>query len=192
MSKAELTKLKIIEKAAELFNSRGYSNTSISDIMQATELKKGGIYNHFKSKEDLVIAAFNFSSNNINQILLDRLSKRKSLLDKLKVFIEVYSNLAQDIPIQGGSPLIKATVECENFKIRDLVKSATNFQLILLRKILNQGISSREISSEIQAEQAAIMILSLLQGASIISRLYRNEKYVDEVGNYIIYLIKNI
>lgn len=190
MSKAELTKLRIIKEAAELFNSRGYSNTSISDIMQATDLKKGGIYNHFKSKEDLVRAAFNYCSHNTSKILLNRLSKEKSLLARLKVFVDLYSDLAQDIPIQGGNPLIKAAIECDNFEIRELVESAANFQLVLLRKIINQGILAKEISSTTQVEQASIMILSLLQGMSLISELYENKKYFDEVEKYVAFLIK--
>ncbi|MEL6164803.1 MAG: TetR/AcrR family transcriptional regulator, partial [Cyanobacteria bacterium J06628_3] len=44
MSKGEETKERILHKAAALFNTRGYAGASISDIMQVTGLKKGGIY----------------------------------------------------------------------------------------------------------------------------------------------------
>ena len=46
MSKAQSTKANIIRQAAELFNQKGYAGSLIADIMQATGLKKGGIYNH--------------------------------------------------------------------------------------------------------------------------------------------------
>lgn len=51
MSKAKETKEKIVKQAAELFNQQGYAGSSISDIMRATRLQKGGIYNHFQSKQ---------------------------------------------------------------------------------------------------------------------------------------------
>jgi AcrR family transcriptional regulator len=51
MSKAKETKEKIIKQAAELFNQQGYLGSSVSDIMRATGLKKGGIYNYFQSKD---------------------------------------------------------------------------------------------------------------------------------------------
>ena len=57
MSKAEKTKENIVKQAAALFNQKGYSGSSISDIMQATGLQKGGIYNHFNSKEELALEA---------------------------------------------------------------------------------------------------------------------------------------
>ena len=36
MSKAQQTKARIIEQAAEVFNQKGYAGSSIADIMQAT------------------------------------------------------------------------------------------------------------------------------------------------------------
>lgn len=62
MSKAEETKEKIIKQAAQLFNQYGYAGSSMSDIMRATRLQKGGIYNHFQSKQELALAAFDFAS----------------------------------------------------------------------------------------------------------------------------------
>ena len=57
MSKAQETKTRIIEQAATLFNQQGYSGTSVSDLMRATGLQKGGIYNHFVSKDELALEA---------------------------------------------------------------------------------------------------------------------------------------
>ena len=61
MSKAQQTKARIVRQAAELFNQKGYAGSSIADVMQATGLKKGGIYNHFKSKDELALAAFDYA-----------------------------------------------------------------------------------------------------------------------------------
>ncbi len=52
-AKGELTRRNIIEKSLQLFSVKGYFNTSVSDILQATGLTKGGLYCHFKSKEEI-------------------------------------------------------------------------------------------------------------------------------------------
>ena len=44
MQKGETTRELIITTSAELFNTKGYNGSSMSDIMEATGLKKGGIY----------------------------------------------------------------------------------------------------------------------------------------------------
>src|SRR5436190_4666477 len=45
--KGELTRRRIVERAAPVFNQRGYAGTSLSELVAATGLEKGGIYNHF-------------------------------------------------------------------------------------------------------------------------------------------------
>ncbi|GAB6904342.1 TetR/AcrR family transcriptional regulator [Desulfosarcina cetonica] len=57
-AKGELTRRNIIEKSLQLFSVKGYFNTSISDILQTTGLTKGGLYCHFKSKEEVWYAVY--------------------------------------------------------------------------------------------------------------------------------------
>jgi TetR/AcrR family transcriptional repressor of nem operon len=45
----------IIEKAMQVFWENGYQATSLNDLMQATGLLKGSLYNSFKSKENLFL-----------------------------------------------------------------------------------------------------------------------------------------
>jgi AcrR family transcriptional regulator len=52
------TRHNVIEKSLQIFSVKGYYNTSISDIMAATGLTKGGLYAHFDSKEALWNAAY--------------------------------------------------------------------------------------------------------------------------------------
>jgi len=44
------TRRNVIEKSLQIFSVKGYHNASISDIMAATGLSKGGLYAHFDSK----------------------------------------------------------------------------------------------------------------------------------------------
>ena len=42
-------------KGLEIFNEKGYYNTSLDDILNELSLSKGAFYHHFKSKEDYFI-----------------------------------------------------------------------------------------------------------------------------------------
>src|ERR1700739_4477661 len=61
MSKGEQTRKWIVAQGASLFNRRGYEGASMSALMEATGLEKGGIYRHFSSKEELAAAAFDYA-----------------------------------------------------------------------------------------------------------------------------------
>src|SRR5262249_59386386 len=61
LRKGEATRRLILERAAPVFNQRGYAGASMSELVEATGIEKGGIYNHFGSKEELAVEAFDYA-----------------------------------------------------------------------------------------------------------------------------------
>jgi TetR/AcrR family transcriptional regulator, transcriptional repressor for nem operon len=53
---------RILEKASRLFRERGFSDVSVAEIMKATGLTHGPFYNHFPSKEGLMVEAVRHAS----------------------------------------------------------------------------------------------------------------------------------
>ncbi len=49
-------KKKIIDTALRLFSDKGYFNTSLQDIRKEANVSIGGIYHHFKNKEEIASA----------------------------------------------------------------------------------------------------------------------------------------
>ncbi|MBF4984955.1 TetR family transcriptional regulator, partial [Nonlabens mediterrranea] len=70
MRNPQLTRDIIINESADLFNTKGYKATSLSDITTATGFTKGAIYKHFKNKEDLEQQALRSLSKRMSNILL--------------------------------------------------------------------------------------------------------------------------
>lgn len=58
----------IIEAAIDCFLEKGYTNTSMSDIIKASGLSSGSIYSHFSGKEDILISAINERLNNVKEL----------------------------------------------------------------------------------------------------------------------------
>jgi TetR/AcrR family transcriptional repressor of nem operon len=57
-TKGDLTRQHIIERAMQLFSVQGYFNTSIAAIEKATGLTKGGLYGHFRTKQEIWYAVY--------------------------------------------------------------------------------------------------------------------------------------
>ena len=57
-TKGDLTRQHIIEKSMQLFSVKGYFNTSIASIVKATGLTKGGLYGHFRNKQEIWYAVY--------------------------------------------------------------------------------------------------------------------------------------
>lgn len=58
----------IIEAAVSCFLEKGYTNTSMSDIIKASGLSSGSIYSHFTGKEDILVSAINERLENVKNL----------------------------------------------------------------------------------------------------------------------------
>ncbi|MCA8212610.1 TetR/AcrR family transcriptional regulator [Burkholderia cepacia] len=52
---------RVVETAARLFRERGFDGVGVAELMRAAGFTHGGFYNHFPSKEALVVKAANFA-----------------------------------------------------------------------------------------------------------------------------------
>jgi len=64
---------RLLEKAASLFNEKGYERTTVRDLAAAVGIQSGSIFHHFKTKEDILVAvmteAIIYNTNRMNQKL---------------------------------------------------------------------------------------------------------------------------
>lgn len=79
----------IIEAAISCFLEKGYTNTSMSDIIKASGLSSGSIYSHFSGKEDILISAINERLNSVKE-LYDTFPGGAGPQDLLEI---IYTNL---------------------------------------------------------------------------------------------------
>jgi TetR/AcrR family transcriptional regulator, transcriptional repressor for nem operon len=183
MSKAQETREKILREAAALFNQYGYSGSSMSDIMRVTGLQKGGIYNHFKSKDELALQAFDFAVEGMRKQYLTVLKGKHSAVDRLKAIISIFSNLAENPPIPGGCPLLNTAVESDDTHpaLRERVQIAMDGWRALICKIINKGIAKGEVRENVEADAVATIVISTLEGAVMMSKLYGDAIHLKRV-----------
>lgn len=53
ITKGEKTKEFILEKAYEIFAKKGFSQVTMKDVCEATNLSRGGLYSHFSSTKEI-------------------------------------------------------------------------------------------------------------------------------------------
>jgi AcrR family transcriptional regulator len=66
-TKGERTRQKIIDQALALFEQRGYVETTLRDIADATEISIGLAYRYFRRKEELVLALYERLSEQVER-----------------------------------------------------------------------------------------------------------------------------
>ncbi|WP_414587994.1 TetR/AcrR family transcriptional regulator [Scytonema sp. PCC 10023] len=193
MSKGEETKEKILQQAAELFNQQGYAGSSISDIMRVTGLQKGGIYNHFKSKDDLALQAFDFAIAQLRQRYLAAIHSKRHAIERLQAIIGVFRSNINNPVIKGGCPLLNTAVESDDAHpaLRQRTQQAMNSWRNLFYRIIQKGIQKGEIRSTVHADEVTTIIISTLEGAAMMSKLYGDSIHLERAINHLTHYIES-
>jgi TetR/AcrR family transcriptional repressor of nem operon len=87
MSKGKQTRERILAGSAQLFNRQEYFSASLADIMRETGLEKEGIYNHFSSKEQLAMGAFDCAYRLVQQCVREALAGRLNSIERLLALV---------------------------------------------------------------------------------------------------------
>ncbi|MCP4670203.1 MAG: TetR/AcrR family transcriptional regulator [Desulfobacula sp.] len=111
-SKGIQTKQNIITKSLHLFSVKGYYNTSINDILEATKLTKGGLYGHFKSKEDIWYAVYDEAVNIWKAIVFKDVREIDDPLKRIETTLDndLRNYLGADV-FEGGCFFLNMLVE---------------------------------------------------------------------------------
>lgn len=181
VSKAEQTKQRIIEKAAILFNQNGYAGSSIDGIMKLTGLQKGGIYNHFKSKDEIALAAFDHMLELLKQNVMTELANKSHAIDRLHALVNSFKGFIGRPTIVGGCPILNTAVESDDTHpaLRLRAQGAVNEIRTLIASIIELGIRQGEIATDTDREEVSIMIIATIEGAIMLSKLYGTDIYLD-------------
>lgn len=173
MSKAERTKQFIIEKSAAIINKKGMAGTSLSDIMEATKLAKGGIYGNFENKEEICKESFLYLRSQMAIKLDNAVSQGKTAKEKLLNILAVYDNPNNMV---DGCPILNFGIEADDTNpfIKEQVKKAIISAQKRLFDIAELGIANKEISAEINSKEFSIKTFAMIEGAVLYRKVFDN------------------
>ncbi|MCG6190374.1 TetR/AcrR family transcriptional regulator [Maribellus maritimus] len=182
MSKAERTRQFIIERAAPIINRKGMAGTSISDIMEATQLAKGCLYGNFVNKDEICLEAFNYLTTQYTNEREAFLKKYPSAKEKLFAYLEHFKE-GKFREEYGGCPVLNFGTESDDTKpeIKKRVHQVILTSQKYLEDLLAQGINDGEFHSELNAKRVALKFYAMLEGIVLISRVGNDDKQVNEI-----------
>jgi len=187
VSKGEQTREMILARAAQLFSRQGYFGSSLSDIMYETGLEKGGIYNHFSSKEQLALEAFDYAVELVKQRTKLALAGKVNAIDRLYAIITVFQELVEDPPLVGGCPILNTAVEADDAQpaLRERARDAMDAWRTTIHRIVHKGIERQEIRPGVDADALATLLISTLEGAIMLSKLYGDNIHMRRVVEHL-------
>lgn len=176
MSKAEKTKIYIIERSAPLFNTKGYAGTSISDIAEATALTKGSIYGNFENKDELAVEVYKHHFYSLRKRIAQEVRMHEKALDKLLGITGYYRNNWKQVCERGGCPILNASVEADDYLsyLKKPVQDSVRVFVKDIVYIIELGQKNKEFKRKIDPTEYAYVIITILEGAIMMLKTMNN------------------
>lgn len=174
MNKAERTRRFIIEQSAPIINKKGMAGTSLSDIMEATKLAKGGIYGNFESKDEICRESFLYLTENLAQQLDRAVLTGQNAKEKFYNLLNAYKG----IKTEGGCPILNFGVEADDTHpdMKENVKKVIRASQKRIYDILADGIANNEISSDLNPKNFSIKVFAMIEGAILCGRVLESSE----------------
>ena len=181
--KGYLTKRIIIAKSLQLFSVKGYYNTSISDILAATHLTKGGLYGHFASKAKIWQAVYDEAVSIWREKVFSGVKDRTDPLTRIATFIEndLRNYLGADV-FEGGCFFLNMLVELSGQSDPMSKQILRGFIRIskLIQAWLDQAADQGLLKPDLNHKEIANFIVISLNGAAALYTSTRDDALVDE------------
>jgi TetR/AcrR family transcriptional regulator, transcriptional repressor for nem operon len=186
------SKTKLLEAALRVIRATGYSATTVDDICAAAGLSKGSFFHHFKSKDDLAIAAADYWSNKTGAVFADAAYHRHSdPLARLLGYIDFRKSMirgpAAEFTCLVGT-MVQETHETHP-AIRDACARSISGHAATLEADIAAAMRQRRIDADWSAESLALHTQAVLQGAFILAKATGDTKVaadsIDHLRRYV-------
>lgn len=152
---------RIIKESIDLFDKKGFSSTSIQDIVDTIGVTKGTFYYYFKSKQELLM---DIHINYIKELLSEQevILNEEYLSSKVKMKNLIYL-IIKDIKVHGKS----ARVFNREFRHLDdkqlkLINDYRKEFRINLQRLLGEGIEKGEFRNDLRSDIVIFGILGMV------------------------------
>jgi AcrR family transcriptional regulator len=160
------------EAAAQLFNERGYLETSMDDIAAAANLSKGGIYHYFFSKSEIL---YFISTNYMDLLLKDLEQELKKIEDgvsKIRFIISRHIDLYAKYTSEAKTTLHEAHLLPSEYFKKYAEKERRYYRIVA-------DVLSGFFGGRVQKGQLRVMTLTLFGMCNWIYHWYRPRKFVS-------------
>ncbi|PPA69294.1 TetR/AcrR family transcriptional regulator [Jeotgalibacillus proteolyticus] len=153
-------KEKMTEQSIKLFEKKGFSETSIQDIVEANGVTKGTFYYYFSSKEELLM---DIHLRYIDDLLLnqEKIVNDDSKSCKTKLYDIIYM-LISNIKTQGASAKVffREMRNLNEEHLSEIIPKRDQFRLTI-EGLLLEGIEKEEFRKDLNAPIATFGVLGM-------------------------------
>jgi TetR/AcrR family transcriptional repressor of nem operon len=195
MVRAGTARTKLLDAAFSVIRAKGYAATTVDDLCAAAGVTKGAFFHHFKSKEDLAVAAANHWSEVTGALFASApYHAPADPLDRVLGYLDFRKGL-----LKGQVPqftCLVGTMVQETYDssppIRDACDASISGHAATLEADIAEAMAQYGVGGEWTAKSLALHTQAVLQGAFILAKAKGNSEVaaqsIDHLRRYIEFL----
>jgi len=172
---AKDTRQRIIDAAMELFWLKGYSSTSVADILSRSQVNSGSLYYFFPGKQDVLLAVLEAYRDGIGPMLLDPVwAGVDDPIERVFALLAGYRRALASTECLYGCPIGSLALEIHepDPAVRELL--AVNFDGWVAAVEGCYAAAGERLPPDCDRHALAVLTLNVMEGGVMQSRTYRD------------------
>jgi TetR/AcrR family transcriptional repressor of nem operon len=176
---------KAIERATRLFWQKGYSNTSLRDLLKVMGVGEGSFYNTVKSKKHLYLLCLRHYNDTVSRRRLNVLLSEASVKAGIREFFRMVLDELDD-PRTPRVCLLAGSLSSDVLSARDLERYVVGEVQMFTRCFTDRLESAKacgELPEDFKSEVAAEVLVTYLQGLFRVIRVLHDRAHMEKQIN---------
>jgi TetR/AcrR family transcriptional repressor of nem operon len=162
-AKGAATRAFLLQAAAEVFAERGYTETTMSELISRSGLTKGAFYFHFSSKEQLALAVIDEKQRQWVDSVQAAIEDEPQAIDQLRQVAYALVRLHRDDPSAFSvSRLTRDLARVPD--VNDLVRSHMRAWVGMLAGMITQAQADGDLPRTVEAGDLAALLVAATDG----------------------------
>lgn len=181
----------ILEKAINVFWAKGYDSTSMTDLLEATGINKGSLYNSFGSKKELYIKALLKYDREQRAAMFKNITSQKGSVAAIEALFDKLILQSLNDKERKGCFMVNIAVDLPNqdSDIKSIVKRSLEEVEAFFVQQLKLGTSNNTIPIGLDIEATAKGLLALMVGLRVLARSMLSEDNLRAIKQQALSLI---
>lgn len=184
MSDEELsTRERMVKATCELLEAQGYHATGLNEILQRSSTPRGSLYYYFpEGKEELAIEAIERQGYLVEHRMRESLAQHDDAATAIANLLQEMVHMSSISGCRTLGPITAVAVESSttNDRLRDVCATVyERWRLVIEQKLLACHYPPA------RAAKFSLMILSTIEGASVLTRTLRSPDPLLQAGEFL-------
>lgn len=162
-TKGERTRAAILDAGFRIVSQAGLEGLTIGSLAEATGMSKSGLFAHFGSREDLLLAVLSRGQEEFVKLVVNPALARPRGLPRLRALFTHWIDWTESADLPGGCPMIGGATEFDDKPgpVRDALAAGQRAWIDTLNRAARQAIEQGQLRSDADPEQLSFEMFGL-------------------------------